>query len=65
MPTQGIREVTGRAKLELVISLDLLYLLKGVGRMAPTAIEAEFTVMNIVGSMAIVAPAPHPELNVQ
>ena len=33
--------------------------------MAPTAIEAELTVVNVVGTMAIVAAATQPHLDVE
>ena len=33
--------------------------------MAPTAIEAELTVVNVVGAMAIIAAATEPHLDVE
>jgi hypothetical protein len=33
--------------------------------MAPTAIEAELTVVNVVGAMAIIAAATQPHLDVE
>jgi len=33
--------------------------------MAPTAIEAELTVVNVIGAMAIVAAATQPHLDVE
>lgn len=48
-----------------MLSLDLLYLAKRVGRMASSAIKTKLAVMNIVGSMAVVASATKLSLGIK